>query len=385
MKSIFWIVGEKSGDLHASKVIEKFKATVPHVQHVGIGGPLMQRQGLKTLFPFEKFSIMGFVEVLIHLPFIFKVEQAIKKYLKEHEPDLVILVDYPGMNLRIAKIASDLHLRVLYYICPQFWAWKHHRVHKLKEYCDHVACIFPFEKELLDMHGINSTYVGHPVTEEIKLDLDKDKFAKFFELDANKKWISFFPGSRNSEVEKMLPVYIETIKKLQKIKPDYQFLVSKSNTVSSQLFKKYLDTQQSVYTIDGYNYEMMKHSDFMIVKSGTTTIEAASLGTPFAIVYKVNKLSYHIAKKVIRVKYIGLPNIVFDEPVLPELIQDDFNPDKIIDTILSFMDSPEKYNQVCAKLSTINALLGQQSASNSVAEIMLNTLSQINDSTSKRN
>ena len=371
MKTIFWVVGEKSGDLHASKVMEKFNLTIPNVQHVGIGGTLMQQHGLKALFPFEKFSIIGFAEVLTHLSFVLKVESAIKKYLQENRPELVVLVDYPGMNLRIAKIASDLHLRVLYYICPQFWAWNHHRVHKLKDYCDHVACIFPFEKELLDMHAIDSTYVGHPITEEVSFDLDKNQFAKFFELDAGKKWVGFFPGSRDGEVRRILPVYLEAMKKLQSIKPDYQFLISKSNTVSNDLFNHCLKNQQNVHIIDGYNYEMMKYSDFMIVKSGTTTIEAASIGTPLAIVYKVNKLSYHIAKKLIRVKYIGLPNIIFDAPVLPELIQDDFNADKIIDTILDFMNDSEKYNQVSAKLSTINSLLGQQSASDAVAELMI--------------
>jgi lipid-A-disaccharide synthase len=161
------------------------------------------------------------------------------------------------------------------------------------------------------------------------------------------------------------------MRKLQSIKPDYQFLISKSNTVSNDLFNHCLKNQQNVHIIDGYNYEMMKYSDFIIVKSGTTTLEAASIGTPLAIVYKVNKLSYHIAKKLIRVKYIGLPNIIFDAPVLPELIQDDFNADKIIDTILDFMSDSEKYNQVSAKLSTINSLLGQQSASDAVAELMI--------------
>ena len=165
--SIFWLVGEKSGDLHSAKVIERLNATMPNIEHIGIGGVQMQKHGLSPLFPFERFQIMGFLEVLTHIPFMLRVEFAVKRYLRKHKPDLVILVDYPGLNMRIAKIAHGLGLKVLYFICPQFWAWRPHRVHLLKKYCSHVACIFPFEKTLLDEYGVESTYVGHPVTEAI--------------------------------------------------------------------------------------------------------------------------------------------------------------------------------------------------------------------------
>jgi lipid-A-disaccharide synthase len=369
--SIFWLVGEKSGDLHSAKVMERLNRDMPNIEHTGIGGALMQQNGLQTLLPFERFQIMGFLEVLKHIPFILRAESVIKRYLKKNKPDLVILVDYPGLNLRIAKIAHDLQLKVLYFICPQFWAWKHHRIHLLKKYCSHVACIFPFEKTKLDEYGIKSTYVGHPVTEAISFKLDKNEFAKQFDLDPNKKWISFFPGSRDVEISKLLPVYIETIKKLKVLKPDYQFLISKSYAVSLKLFMSHFINQQDIHIIDGYNYEMMKYSDFLIVKSGTTTIEAASIETPFVIVYKVNKLSYLLAKKLVKIKYIGLPNIVFDDSIVPELIQDDFNPDKIIETMLSYMDNEEKYKDITGRLADLHTKLGDGSASGGVAEIVV--------------
>ena len=376
MKSIFWLAGEKSGDLHASKVMEQFNAIFPSVNHVGIGGPLMQQQGLKTLFPFEKFAVMGFVEILKDLLFFLKVELEIKKYLKQNKPDLIVLVDYPGLNLRVAQMAYNLNLKIFYYICPQFWAWKHHRVYKLEKFCDFVACILPFEKDLLDIHRINSTYVGHPVTEEISFSLDKNNFAKFFQLDINKKWISFFPGSRESEVRKLIPVYLQTIKKLKITNPDYQFLISKSNSISHSLFMSYFKDNDDIHLVDGYNYEMMKYSDFMIIKSGTTTIEAASIGTPFAIVYIANKLSYMLARKIVKVKYIGLPNIIFEQAVIPELIQEDVNPDKIINTIQFYMQNEKEYNELSKSLSNLRDLLGQKSASKTVSELLLKFISE---------
>ena len=363
-------MGEKSGDLHTSHVMEQLKKTMPETQHAGIGGPLMQSQGLKALFPFEKFLIMGFAEVLKHIPFIMKVESSIKQYLAKNKPDLVVLVDYPGLNLRVAEMASKMGFKVFYFICPQFWAWKHYRVLKLQKYCHHVACILPFEKEMLDKYNINSTYVGHPVTEEIEYKLDKKEFAEKFNLDINKKWIAFFPGSRANEVQSLLPIYIETIKRLKKLKPDYEFLISKANSVSDKLFASKAFTEAEFTVIEGYSYEMMKYSDFLTVKSGTSTIEVASIVTPFAIVYKANYLSYKLAKKIIKVKFIGLPNIIFDKPIIPELIQKDVNPDKIIETILFFMDNEKEYSQMSEDFKDLHNILGHESASKQVSGLI---------------
>ena len=205
MATIFWIAGENSGDLHASYVMKELQDY--GFNHVGIGGYQMQKRGLQVLFPFNRFNVMGFWEVLKHLRFFAKVEKFIKEYLKKNKPELVILVDYPGMNLRIAKIASELNIPVFYYICPQFWAWKHHRVKQLADYTNQVACILPFEPDLLYIHQVNSEYVGSPIVEEINIKMSKEEFGKATRLDSNKKWLSFFPGSRIDEVNKLLPIF----------------------------------------------------------------------------------------------------------------------------------------------------------------------------------
>ena len=370
MPQIFWVVGDKSGDLHSAKVIEKSTG----FEHIGIGGPHMSEKGFRSLFPFERFNIMGFAEVLKHLPFIFSVEKKIKQIFATNPPDLVVLVDFPGLNFRIAEIAYKYHIRILYYIAPQFWAWRHDRIYQMKRFCDHIASIFPFEKELLDIHGINSTYVGHPVIEEIEIQIDKLEFAKFYELDPDRKWIAFFPGSRLEEVKTLLPIYLEAIKRLKKSHPQYHFLISKSRVISSDIYSSFCPDMADIHFIDGYNYEMMKYSDFLLVKSGTTTVEAGLIGTPFAIIYKTTPLSYYIAKKLIRVKYIGMPNIILNRPLIPELIQGDATPEKIIDTISCYIDSPDKYQELASELSLLKSHLGTSSASQKTADIISNII-----------
>src|SRR5690554_6068643 len=267
MKKIFWIAGEKSGDLHASDVLHKLNK-LGSFYNYGIGGSLMEEAGFHSLFEFSRFNVMGFIEVIKDLGFFFKVEKEIKKILKRDKPALVILVDYPGLNLRIAKIAKQLGIKVLYYICPQFWAWKHKRVFKIKKYTDFVCCINPFESPLLDEYQIPNEYVGHPVAEQIKAELDKEEFADTFKLDSNKEWIGLFPGSREMEIERHLPIFLE----VAQANPEREYLIS---IIDKSMLPNLEQSNKSnnIKFITAYNYEIMKHSDFVVAKSGTTTLE----------------------------------------------------------------------------------------------------------------
>jgi len=356
-KKIFWLVGESSGDLHASLVMKSLNEQVPSLIHTGIGGPRMQALGLKPLYPFKRFAVMGFVEVLKHFFFFWKVEQGIKRFLKRERPDLAILVDYPGLNLRIANIADHARIPVLYFICPQFWAWKHDRVFKLKAMTRHVACILPFEKEMLDIHTINSTYVGHPIAEEIDIQQDRGSFAAFFNLDLNKQWLGFLPGSRNSEVQRMLPVFLKTTSLFDPNK--YEFLFSKARSVDHRLYMDMIEAHKGprINIIDGYTYEMMKHSSFVISTSGTATLECAFIGTPVLIGYKANPISYQIGRRLVRVKRIGLPNIVLDQDLLPELVQHDLNPEMIYSIVSGILADPEKMKAIRNDLHRLKGML----------------------------
>ncbi len=373
-KKIFWIAGERSGDLHASNVLKTLKKSLYDYYNLGIGGPLMQKQGLKPLFPFNRFAVMGFVEVLKHLKFFLKVEKRIQWEFENNPPDLVVLVDYPGFNMRIARMADNLGIPVLYYVSPQFWAWKHKRVHQLKDYTRHVAVILPFEKELLDIHRVNCTYVGHPIAEEISIDNTREQFARAHNLDMGKKWLGFFPGSREIEVSKMLPPFLNAIKLFDP--NEYEFLISTTSNIGTET---YLDmTRQAnlrnFHLIEKGNYSMMAHCDFLVVTSGTATIETAFIGTPFIIVYKTSWLSYELGKRLVKIKRIGLPNIILEDDVIPELIQGDVNGKTIHQHIMRYMNDETLYRQMRERLREIHKLLGEKEASVETARIALNLL-----------
>lgn len=370
MKKIFWLVGENSGDLHASYVIRRINQDILDCKHYGIGGFRMQAEGLTPLYPFERFAVMGFVEVIKHLLFFLRVQAKIRSVFEKDKPDIVILVDYPGLNMRIAKMADEFRIPVLYYICPQFWAWKHNRVYDLRANVRHVACILPFEKELLDIHNVTSTYVGHPIAEEIEVKLDRTSFAQFYGLDPHKKWIGCFPGSRNSEINRILPVFSDLSHKFNS--DSYELLFSKAHSVDHQNYLAMFQTANSANRklIDGYTYEMMKFCDLLVVTSGTATLEAAYIGTPLIIVYKTSSLSYRIGKYLVRVKRIGLPNIILDDDLLPEMVQDDVNPDNIYKTALSMMNDPERYKHIRNSLAHIRSLLGDRKASVNMLKII---------------
>jgi len=370
VKNIFWVAGENSGDLHASIVIKALNKRGSNYRHLGIGGHRMQAQGFTPMFPFQKFSIMGFLEVLQSLPFIWHVEKEIKKFFAKIKPDLVVLVDYPGFNLRLARIAYDLDIPVLYFICPQFWAWRHGRVKQLKENTNFVASILPFEKESLDIHRVTSAYVGRPIAEEIQIEVGREQFANTFGLDPDKDWLGFMPGSRDSEIRKMLPPFIEAIRRFRT--DEFQFLVSKAHTINHEMFMSYFPDKllKRIFLIDGYMYEMIKYSRFMVVTSGTATLETAYIGTPFIIVYKSSWVSYSIARRLVRIKRIGLPNIILDNDIVPELIQDEVTGENIYTRILQYLDNSQEYDKMAAELGMIKELLSEKKASQEVASII---------------
>ncbi len=374
-KRIFWIAGENSGDLHASIVLNELNKRYSNIENFGIGGEKMKSLGFRAIFPFERFSVMGFVEVIQHLAFFIGVEKQIKKTLKKNPPDLVVLVDYPGLNMRIAKLAKSFNIPVLYFIVPQFWAWKYKRIFKLQKYTDHIAYILPFEKKHFNKHNINASYVGHPISEEISIKLSKEEFADKNDLDLNKKWLGFLPGSRNAELKNMLPQFIDSIEMFD---PDkYEFMISQATSVSIKLFQKILNrTSKNIKIVKDSNYEMMKHCDFLTVTSGTATIETAFLGTPFIIVYKTSNISYQIGKRFVKIDKIGLPNIVIEKDIVPELIQEDVNGKNIHTTISEILSNEEKYKQISEELKALHDILGSKTTSTEVTDIIGNMINE---------
>jgi len=366
--TIFWLAGESSGDLHAELVMKALAKNGLRFRHIGIGGPRMQAQGLQPMFEFKRFAVMGFVEVIKHLGFFLKVQKKIRKLFITDKPDLVILVDYPGLNMRIAHMADEFRIPVLYYICPQFWAWKHDRVYQIKASVRHTACILPFEKEMLDIHNVTCSYVGHPIAEEVSIDLDRQSFARFFNIDPDKKWLGFFPGSRDGEIKKMLPQFL----KAARAWPEYEILLSKSKSVNHSLFLEYAESNPlpNLKIVDGYNYEMMKYCDALVSTSGTVTLEASFIGTPTVICYKANAVSYLIGKYLVKIPRIGLPNIILNNDILPELVQYDMRADLINARLKELLPGGDRREIVLLELHKLRALLSDKKPSKEVPKII---------------
>ncbi|MBN2017143.1 MAG: lipid-A-disaccharide synthase [Candidatus Cloacimonetes bacterium] len=372
MKNIFILVGERSADVHAAEVIAQLQTKDPSIKLWGIGGPRMQKLGFEPLFPFIKFSIIGFAEVIGHLGFIMKVFKKLKVEFSSRKPDLAILVDYPGMNIRIANILHSMNIPVLYYISPQVWAWKKKRIYKIAEYSDKIAVIFPFEKEMYNEIGADVDYVGHPISEEIDIQHTKEEFTHRYALDPQKEWIGFIPGSRNIEIKRILPEIVETIKLLKKKnKKTQEYLISKADSVSDDIFNEILHPIKNDIKIVDDTHGLMKYSKVVVCKSGTSTLETGFLGTPLVVIYKTSWLSYLIARAFIKINMIALANIVLGKKVVPELIQHNACPKKIAYQVTRYLDNEEYYMETKKDLNNIQKELGSLNASEKVASIVL--------------
>ncbi len=377
MKNIFMLVGERSADVHTAEVIKQLKQKDPSINVWGIGGPLMQKQGFESIFPFSKFSIIGFAEVVGHLGFILKVFRKLKYEFVARKPDLAILVDYPGMNIRVAKIAHEFGIPVLYYISPQVWAWKKKRIHKISKYSDKIAVIFPFEKELYEEIGADVEYVGHPISEEITISCTKNDFIERYSLNPDKEWIGFIPGSRNVEIKRILPEIVETIKNLKNIyKDSYQFLISQADSVSDELFQKIISPINNDVMIIHDTHALMKYSKVVVCKSGTSTLETGFLGTPMVVIYKTSSLSYFIARAFIKINMIALANIVIGEKVVPELIQHAASTENITKEVRLFLEDDNFYQKIRGELRIIKEKLGKFNTSEKVALIALSMINE---------
>ena len=369
------LVGERSADVHAAEVIKQLKKKESTLKIWGIGGPLMQEQGFESIFPFTKFSIIGFAEVISHLGFIMKVFKKLKSEFNARKPDLALLVDYPGMNILVAKICHTLGIPVFYYISPQVWAWKKKRIHKIAEYSDKIAVIFPFEKKLYEEIGADVEYVGHPISEEIMISQTRKEFAKQYSLKPDKEWIGFIPGSRNVEIKRILPEIVKTIINIKNIYNDsYEFLISQADSVSDELFNKTISPVKNDVTIIKDTHPLMKFSKVIVCKSGTSTLETGYLGTPMVVIYKTSSLSYLIARAFIKIKMIALANIVLGKKVVPELIQHDAFAENITKAVRLFLEDVSSYEKTKTELCIIKEKLGKFNTSEKVASIALSMI-----------
>lgn len=364
-KRIMIIAGEASGDNHAAKLVERVLKEKPNLQFYGIGGSLMRNAGVDILVDSAEIAVVGLVEVLAHRKVIFGALNRMRELLRTDPPELLILTDYPDFNLRLAKTAKECGVKVLYYISPQVWAWRQGRVKKISQRVDTMAVVFPFEEAFYKKHDVPVQFVGHPLLGEVSPSKDRNELIQEFELDTNKPIIGLFPGSRQSEIKRLLPIILESAQLLKETKSGVQFVLPIASTLKTdQIVKQIKQTPLDITIIEQRPYDVIEVCDAIISVSGTVTLEIALLETPMVIINKIAWLSYIIVKQLLKIDNIGLCNIIAGMNIVPELIQNDATPEKISHEINKILDDQDYANNMRRDLSKIKGLLKGENATN---------------------
>jgi lipid-A-disaccharide synthase len=320
----FIIAGERSGDMHAARLAKEIKRNDIRAELVGVGGKYMGDAEVKILKHYSTFSFMGIWEVIANLRKVKKTIKDLKRAIKEQQPHVLILVDFPGINLKMATYAKKLGIKTCYYISPKIWAWKEHRIKRIKRDIDKMLVILPFEVEYYKGKGFEVEYVGNPLIDSIK----DYKYDPRFEVDPNQTTIAVLPGSRKQEIESSAKVVAEIAKKAG----NYKFLIAGVDNVGAELYEPYLNIKNAEIHFDK-TYDIVKRSNAAIVTSGTATLETALLNCPQVVVYRANPISIFIARLLVKIKWISLVNLIAQKEVVKELIQEDYNADKVLEEL----------------------------------------------------
>lgn len=375
MKKIMIIAGEASGDARAAGLVRAVKRQRPDIRFFGIGGDQLRAEGVDTLVDSRVMAVVGLFEVLAHFPTIYGALRLMRRKLREERPDLLILVDYPDFNLRLAKTAKELGIKVLYYISPQIWAWRQERVHRIRELVDHMAVVFPFEEPFYRNAHVPVTFVGHPLVEEVHSALDHSAACHEFGLDPERKVLGLFPGSRRSEIKRLLPVLLDAAAQLHAKHPDLQFILPRASTLSDADFAPYfVGRAVPITVVSGRAYDVMAACDAIVSASGTATLEIALMRTPLAVIYRIAPLSYRIMSRMIKVDHIALCNIVASERIAPELIQHDATADRIAAEAEGLVFDEARNAQMREQLKQVREKLGAAGGSDNVARVVLQLL-----------
>lgn len=377
LKHIMVLTGEPSGDFHAGRLIEEIRRKNDRIYFSGMGGPALRHQGVDLFYDIENLSAMGITEVLMQFGHIKKAFDLFRKKLNSHPPDLIILVDYPGFNLRAAGYVKEHYpIKILYYITPKVWAWKRSRLFTIKKYVDHAALIFPFEEKLFKKAGVSSTYVGNPLVDEYPEHLSRSFLqSKALSRNLNEPIIiGLLPGSRNAEIKNLLDIMIQSACLIHQKHNQVRFLVSKAASIKRERIEACINTSGSPQLFDiveGPVREILIRSNLVIAASGTVTLEAALFGIPTLLIYKMARLSFWAAKLLVRVKYAGLANLIVDEEIMPELLQSEATPEKICIKAVHMLTHEHDYE---TRLARVRKKLGKKGAAKNAAGIAMNLL-----------
>lgn len=370
IRRVLFIAGEASGDLHGAGVVRCLRDLRPQVEIFGLGGDRMQKEGMELILHMSDVAVMGFVEVARHLPTILAAERKLERLLDTHRPDVVVLIDYPGFNLRFARKAKQRNIPVLYYISPQVWAWHRNRVKKMKSLVDTIKVVFPFEVEIYRQEGIDVEFVGHPLVERIGTSMNREEFFARIGFDPSHPLVGLFPGSRRQEIERILPIMVGAAEELCRTTP-LQVGLGVAPNLGRELFDRYIEPDSPIHLVEHGTYNLMGHADAAVVTSGTATLETGWFATPMVVVYKTSPITYLIGRMLVDVPYIGLVNFVAGKKIVPELVQNDLNVAQLIQVLQGLLTDRSISGAMKKDLTAIKETLGSPGASRRVAESII--------------
>ena len=371
---IMMSAGEASGDMHAAAVAAEIKKENPQIDIFGMGGKNMREAGVRIVYDIEHLGIIGFVEVLKHLPLFLKLIKFLKETMVNEKPDVLVCIDYPGLNMKIAHAAKEMGIPVVYYIAPTIWAWKKGRAKQIARDVRQVASIFPFEAEAYKKAGAPVTFVGHPLVDTVKTSMSFEEAMKYFGGQKDKERILLMPGSRKNEVSGLLPVMLDACKLISE-KAECQFYLPKADTISDEFLKNFLSKhpELSVTVTEGKQYDLMQICTACIASSGTATLETALMQLPTVLIYKLAPATWFIAKHVVEVKYAGLPNLLLQKEVTPELLQNQVTAENIESIIVPWITDEQIRARNINELQEVRKCLGDAGAVKRTARLILKT------------
>ncbi|MBN2328896.1 MAG: lipid-A-disaccharide synthase [Candidatus Omnitrophica bacterium] len=361
--NIFISVGEESADLHASRLCAELKNLHPSMTLYGFGGQKMSGAGVEILYPLPELALIGFIEVAKHLPQIYKIKSLAVKTWKERRPDAVLLVDYPGFHLRLAQEARRMGIPVLYYIAPQAWAWREKRVEVMRKIIDHLFVIFPFEESFFNKRGVKTTYTGHPLIDRIP-PFESNPTTR---ASLSEPLIGLMPGSRRNELRHILPTLLQAASLLKERRPGCRFILPLADALPESILQAYR-IPEWVEICRDINYQKRREITFAWTASGTATVENALLGVPMVVVYRTNRLNMFIGRRLVRIPYIGMVNLIAEKGICPEFIQEQCQPDALARCADELLDNPNRYQEMIDDLACVRRKIGAQPASRRAAE-----------------
>ena len=364
------VAGEPSGDLHAARVAAKLNDLAPGIHLTGMGGDLMEQSGVRLIYHIRDSAVMGIGEVVASIPAFLKKRGHLKRFIRERKPDALLLVDFAEFNVELARFANRLGIPVIYYIPPKAWAWRPQRAKKIAKYAYIVASIFPFEATFYRHAGANVKFVGHPLVDFAHSDLNREEARRTLNLRENSPVLGLMPGSRRREVDRLLPVMLEVAHHIRQSLPDCQFILPLAPSIQPESLPK----MPFVNLVKGNTYHSMRASDLMLIASGTATLEAACLGIPMIVVYKLSRLSWWIIKSLAAIDKSALPNIIAGREIVPELLQNDAQPPRITPIALKLLQSLDARKSQQEELRKVYAQLGNPGAAERTAQIILDCL-----------